>query len=668
MHNKMFTSFQAKTYQQIADLFSPRSASAAAAIATKVGQEMNTKTHGEEGAMGKYSVAPIVKNSVEFECQGKKYAYHLGEVLKRKWEIPDIKPAKKVSRGGGHGGLWMKLLGGGGASMDAQTAKRDFTVRFCLFGVNTDAITPFLEFWLVPNAENVLAFPEMEFEAMGLGLDGGEDSEKEEEHAAFLDVCRRKFVELGITGGQDEEAGEAYTTERMERDYHGYVFGPGEEDRVVYVFFQVLPGGEGAVGKLAILDEMLNRHKVLETPVDAKMRALFYNYPELLYIYGSPVSPIDSVVFGEDSEYDATEEAPQEIPYCLYLCQDKVKLSEESQEGKAVETATGKVLPGIEEPHYVSPKDKYQLTPGKTDLEHLRTEDKYGYFYYFTHELMGNEDVKMVKRYAVFMYNTDYCLDEETKALLKSSGLDKLMKGGSHLKREFDSRDWVSGGGGGKGGVERVELYYAPSTEIRKGDEVIVEKEFVEEIYVKRRNTPVPEYDNESESEDDLEMEMEEEQPVNRKTLDINPEPMEEGAVEDLEEPERTEDSVEEAVEEPVEEGAVEEPEEGAVDESVEEEPVEDSEEGAVEESVEEEPVEEPEEGAVEDIPLPLEKPEEDTDNTEYASIYFQRDGVPLWCIKHRICFICLDSDTSSSPPLPESETVVEEEPIKIEK
>ena len=667
----MFTSFQAKTYQQIADLFSPRSA-ATAANGTDFGKEMNTKTHGEEGAIGKYSVAPIVKNSLDIECQGKKYAYHLGEVLKRKWELPDTKSANKVSRGGGHGGLWMKLLGGGGGpgegGVDGQMAKREFTVRFCLFGVNTDAITPFLEFWLVPNAENVLAFPETVFEAMDSGLDGGEgDSEEEEQHAAFLDVCRKKFVELGIAGGQDEEAGEAYTTERMERDYHGYVFGPGEEDRVVYVFFQLLPGGEGAIGKLAILDEMLNRHKVLEMPVDAKMRDLFYNYPELLYIYGSPMSPIDSVVFGEDSEYDATEEAPQEIPYCLYLCQDKAKLTEEAQEGKAVETPTGNALPGIEEPHYVSPKDKYQLTPGKTDLEHLRTEDKYGYFYYFTHELMGDEDVKLVKRYAVFTYNTDYRLDEETKALLKSLELDKLMKGGSHLKRELESRDWVYGGDG-KERAEQVEFYYAPSTEIRKGDDVIVAKKFVEEIYVKRPNTPVPEEESESESED-LEMEME--QPVKRKALDINPEPMEEVAVEDSVEPERTKDSEEEPVEDS------EEREEEPV-----EEPAEETEEDL--EEKEEEPVEttEPEkdqdlvEGAVEDIPLPLEKPasedleeeEEDTENTEYASVYFQRDEVPLWCIKHRICFTCLDSDSVSPPPLPESETVEEEEPIKIEK
>jgi hypothetical protein len=31
------------------------------------------------------------------------------------------------------------------------------------------------------------------------------------------------------------------------------------------------------------------------------------------------------------------------------------------------------------------------------------------------------------------------------------------------------------------------------------------------------------------------------------------------------------------------------------------------------------------------------------TPHTTYASVYFQRDGIPLWCIKHRICFTALD-------------------------
>jgi hypothetical protein len=266
----------------------------------------------------------------------------------------------------------------------------------------------------------------------------------------------------------------------------------------------------------------------------------------------------------------------------------------------------------------------------------------------------------------VFTYNTDYRLDEETKALLKSLELDKLMKGGSHLKRDLESRDWMYGGGGGKEGAEQIEFYFAPSTEIRKEDDVIVENEFVGKIYVQRSSTPVPE---EEESEMEMEEEWEEDLPAKRKSLDINPEPMEEGAVEDSVDTE--EEPVEDLEEEPVEESVEEPVEEGVVEDSV-EEPVENSEEDSEEEPDEEaveEPVEEAvedsEEGAVEDIPLPLEKPdsedleeeEEDTENTEYASVYFQRDEVPLWCIKHRICFTCLDSD-SVSPPLPESEAV----------
>ena len=33
----------------------------------------------------------------------------------------------------------------------------------------------------------------------------------------------------------------------------------------------------------------------------------------------------------------------------------------------------------------------------------------------------------------------------------------------------------------------------------------------------------------------------------------------------------------------------------------------------------------------------------QETGETIYASIYFQRESIPLWCIKHRLCFTAID-------------------------
>ena len=587
----MFSSFQEKTYQTIDALFSGKKKTGDKTNGKKESNLGDTEAEGE--VVGEYPA--VVKNSIEIECQGKKYAYHLGEVLNRKWssesfQNPTSKPRdnnKRMTKGGNRLGLEEQHHGG-----------KEIQLRFCLFTINTDAIVPFLEFWLVPNKENVLSFPETVFQ-MNVMVEG---EEGEEEHAAFLDVCRKKMLELGIFTTEEEE--EVFTTERMERDYHGFISAPpGAEDGVgqeenVYVFYQIRPPIGAGNGIAAILDEMLNRHKVLETPVDAKIRSLFYTYPELLYIYGSPVSPIDSYVYGEDSTYDVSDEAPQEIPYCLYLCQDKTEFSQDFQEGKAVETITGNILRGIEEPHYMSPKDKYKIAASTADdSEKLnRTEDEHGFFYYFTNELMGGEDVKVVKRYAVFVYNTDYRLDKDTLDALKSADLEKRLVGGSFWKWNFKLSDWM------KGGAQYLQFYYNPvaAKSLKKGD-MIVKKEFTEIITAKKRVPIVSERLSSSDSDSDSDISEQ------RATVDINPK-------------------------------------------------LESEEQEAVEDIPETEPEPEKQE-AVEDIPV---AGVEDNTNTEYASVYFQRDDMPLWCIKHRICFTCLDSDIV--------ETVVETEPIKIEK
>ena len=587
----MFSSFQEKTYQTIDALFSGKKKTGDKTNGKKESNLGDTEAEGE--VVGEYPA--VVKNSIEIECQGKKYAYHLGEVLNRKWssesfQNPTSKPRdnnKRMTKGGNRLGLEEQHHGG-----------KEIQLRFCLFTINTDAIVPFLEFWLVPNKENVLSFPETVFQ-MNVMVEG---EEGEEEHAAFLDVCRKKMLELGIFTTEEEE--EVFTTERMERDYHGFISAPpGAEDgvgqeEIVYVFYQIRPPIGAGNGIAAILDEMLNRHKVLETPVDAKIRSLFYTYPELLYIYGSPVSPIDSYVYGEDSTYDVSDEAPQEIPYCLYLCQDKTEFSQDFQEGKAVETITGNILRGIEEPHYMSPKDKYKIAASTADdSEKLnRTEDEHGFFYYFTNELMGGEDVKVVKRYAVFVYNTDYRLDKDTLDALKSADLEKRLVGGSFWKWNFKLSDWM------KGGAQYLQFYYNPvaAKSLKKGD-MIVKKEFTEIITAKKRVPIVSERLSSSDSDSDSDISEQ------RATVDINPklESEKQEAVEDIPETETEPEKQE----------------------------------------------------AVEDIPA---AGVEDNTNTEYASVYFQRDDMPLWCIKHRICFTCLDSDIV--------ETVVETEPIKIEK
>jgi hypothetical protein len=523
----MLTS-QEKAYQKIESLFSSL-VSPLSNSSLNMDEGDADETEEETGETEEYP--SIIKNSIDIECQGKKYAYHLGEILRKKWNLWEVlhpssveKEEENPSQKGGS-----RLFFGGGSGKEENIEKQTVNpevennkirLQFCLFTINTTAIVPFLEFWLVPNEQQILGFPEAEFIPSS---DIHTDTVEEEEHAEFLDICRKQFLKMGIFQEGQEDI---FTTKRMEQDYYGYIASPKEE-RLVYVFYQLSPPS-GVLGTRAILDEMINQHRVMGQAVEPGLCSLFYSHPELLYIYGSPVNPIDSLFYGVNAEYRTSEEAAQEIPYCLYLCKDKREFSEEVEEGKAIETPVGKIL-GIEEEHYMSPKDKYQVE--KRDMEKrgegsLRSEDEYGYFYYFTNEPLG-ENGQSIQRYAVFVYNTDYRLDKSTMNTLKALNLEKRLIGGDYWKWNISITDWLNGGG-----ISDF-LQLRP----RNSEDSSSAQGVVEDI------------------------------PITK------PEPEEQGAVEDISDKES-------------------EPEQ-------------------------EEPV--------------------------YASIYFQRDDVPLWCIKHRICFTPFD-------------------------
>jgi hypothetical protein len=553
-----------------------------------------------EGAVGNIPIA--IKESILIECQNKTYYYHLGEVLRKKWNTHELfyappppspspseekkeeandtldktkpfKPRYFFWNGGGEdpdGGMEKEKETEIGTMEPVtridQKKANSVTLRFCFFTVDTKAIVPFLKFWMTENKETgMYSFPESMF------TPSMDTEEEDEEHAEFLDACRKKFVDLGFfsspDNSNDEEFDEMFTTERMERHFHGYLMEPDNtpssdatEDKIVYVFYEIEPP-EGAVGIYVILDEIVNLRQILGKPVEPSLSRMFYRHPELLYIYGSAVNPMDEYLYGTDESSSSNQErthtdAPQEIPYCLYLCRDKKPFSEDVEEGKAVETVSGKLL-GVEEEHYMSPKDKYSVAKkGEDTNTSLRTEDEYGFFFYFTNEPIETEDKENAQRYAVFMYNTDYRLDTNTMEILKSLNLDKRLSGGSHWKKDFSFQDW------------------------KGGDVVMLQKIEIKENGAVDDSSYSSDVDSIADSDEEIP------EPQNPPKLVV------ENAVENI----------------PIATQPESEPEEE------EQEKMEVSSTG-------------------EDLAL------EESDEIVYSSIYFQRDGVPLWCVKNQICF-----------------------------
>ena len=201
-------------------------------------------------------------------------------------------------------------------------------------------------------------------------------------------------------------------------------------------------------GTWAILDEIMNHQKIDDVPVAAFDSEIFYQNPDLMTIYGSDINPLDEerkTVYTwiewndkKPKSQCSISKVPQEIPYCLYLCEDKKDESEDESEDEELEPEMDQkakggnenVLeekpgveeekPGVEVSEEKSPKEKYILSEKEHVTTPPRVEDDYGYYYYFTNINISPN----AKRYAVFMYNTYYDIDKKSKEILAKLGMD----------------------------------------------------------------------------------------------------------------------------------------------------------------------------------------------------------------------------------------------------
>lgn len=532
-------------------------------------------------------------------CNGRKFKYYLGEVLQHDWagsdpilveKIPDTvidtdadtntdvdsvteansltTETQQIVGGDGEGGdtdqeepvdldnIEINLADDEERKKSTFTAKAEETqytevqFRFVFFKINATAIVPFLEFWLWKNPDGVYTFPT--YNAKIQHSEGDEDGEEDQYH--FYSAMCAAHKHFGLLD-DDDICNTAFIEENPKTGkYHGYLKTPSHPN-AVYIFQQLHPDAmfvSSAVTefKTAILDEIINKRKLVTDPISPEISQIFYENHKLLYIYGPPVNPIDTLIYGLQYDGNFEEEAAQEIPYCLYLCKDKQPFEQEELEGKAVETTIGKAL-GVEDQHYISPKDKYELLRYSAEVKHkktfnLRSEDEYGLFFYFTDTIL-DDNTANYERYAVFVYNTKYVLDQATNDILKDADTKGYLTGGEQLKEKLD---W------------KTNFLTVSEKAVEMGQEKQNAKLSTEEI-LKKNSTELEEEETVDEILDtDIDASLEENNDMRNWLQKIF-----------------------------------------------------------------------------------IDKPTADVeDNLAYASVYFQRDKVPLWCIKHRICFTVVGS------------------------
>lgn len=437
------------------------------------------------------------RDALSVTCNGKKYYYCLGEILTKEFDPTFLN-------------AFMHDLSDDVNSASNKSVKPPVTYRihFCIYQINVKAIVPFLEFWMSQtgyggadtNGQKIWEFPQFEVtlseEAMKdhalvsdelltaisengkkLGIysetmvlnsenvlqtmDGFiEYDTKPSEDVSEDDKSEDMEVNNNDEGGVESDSGsdsESGDEDNVKKDmvkggawFWGNTANPLAEKQEMFLFLPYTGLGKTENGTWAILDEIMNHQKIGDVPVSVFDSEIFYQNPDLMTLYGSDINPLDEeretvhtwMEWNEKKPKSrcSISKVPQEIPYCLYLCEDKKEeLEEEMSEDENLDESESEPelepelepkVKGGNEDHSEeksaevseTPKEKYTLSEKEYVTTPPRVEDDYGYYWYFTNENISGQP--NFKRYAVFMYNTYYDLEQKSKEILEKLGMD----------------------------------------------------------------------------------------------------------------------------------------------------------------------------------------------------------------------------------------------------
>jgi len=259
---------------------------------------------------------------------------------------------------------------------DDRDLNKTYNLYLCLYKINDDADKPFLEFFC-EKTDNMYSFPKMEIQFKPTNIDQIEE--------VFNDTCSQFFQK--ITFQTDEIAKETYK---------GYL----ELDETnIFIFYNytnidtnVDKTTENNIESIdttiwAIIDEIINVRRILDVPVHEFTHKLFEKHPFITYILDNNGHPIY-------------------VPCCLYLCEGSSSNydNEYYEEDENRNTTQSLIDPQI-------------------------THDLFGKIYLFSTIPFEFNNLSKLKRYAVFIEDTLYILNENfplTKDILKKSKMNSI--------------------------------------------------------------------------------------------------------------------------------------------------------------------------------------------------------------------------------------------------
>lgn len=308
------------------------------------------------------------------------------------------------------------------------------TLALCMFSMNETMKVPFLEFFFKLNADGAFDFPQT-----GLAMDTiyhlfkkespdkinldnlatftttETEPEKNEQDAPvhhdeveqeFFNQCSQFFQKVTFL-----------SHEIASQRYLGFI----EKDDVLYIVFDctnldILENIheqkiEGVY--LGIVDEIIHRKKIFETPIETKILDLFISNPQLSYIYGADNNTITlpKLLYLCSEGKDETGKAEFEIEGYknVYYSEDEIK-----EMGYSQSPTLSVVYPKVKHPlfdnTYLFSSETLNTGPTKGLMQELVQSLTTG----TTHK----DDIKTIKRFALNIDSVKYYKDTDMRTLI----------------------------------------------------------------------------------------------------------------------------------------------------------------------------------------------------------------------------------------------------------
>lgn len=149
---------------------------------------------------------------------------------------------------------------------------KEYQIHICCYKINNLCVLPFIQYFLIDN-DDKYSYPSFSFKC-ATNIQVEEDNEFSPKHVFFQNECTKFLLKFAKPLEENED------TDLMKDIYKGFTTGKNDN---IYVILDC-NNFDFESGVFATMDEMLNKHSVLNIPIEPTSYELFYRNRELMQI------------------------------------------------------------------------------------------------------------------------------------------------------------------------------------------------------------------------------------------------------------------------------------------------------------------------------------------------------------------------------------------------